>query len=239
MSTMASQITGASIVYSTVHSCTYQRKHQSLVSLAFGRGIHRWPVNSPHKGPVMRKMFPFDDIIMHLRLGCCLCPISQWVWQKIPSTNFANEQLGRVFIFLLFLQVTIDHLWIEISTAGNEHRHTNLLWHSCRSSIGSVGRHRWTAWKDSCRPYTDYTARDPSHPGLLGEEVAGTPQVQHGDQHWGSHHTIQSDLIITQYDYRQTSNISRTLLGNKIVDHSDVVGASPVGAAPTTSSFST
>ena len=39
--------------------------------------------------------------------------------------------------------------------------------------------------------------------------------------------------------YRQTSNIRRTLMGTKIVDHSDVVGASPVGAAPTTSSFST
>ena len=39
--------------------------------------------------------------------------------------------------------------------------------------------------------------------------------------------------------YRQVSNISRTLVGNKIVDHSDAVGASPVGAAPTTSSFST
>ena len=34
-------------------------------------------------------------------------------------------------------------------------------------------------------------------------------------------------------------NVSRTLVGNKIVDHSDVVVASPVGAAPTTSSFST
>ena len=39
--------------------------------------------------------------------------------------------------------------------------------------------------------------------------------------------------------YRKTSNISRTLVGNKIVDNSDVVRASPVGAAPTTSSFST
>ena len=38
--------------------------------------------------------------------------------------------------------------------------------------------------------------------------------------------------------YRQISNISRTLEGNAIIDHSDVVGASPVGAAPTTSSFS-
>ena len=41
------------------------------------------------------------------------------------------------------------------------------------------------------------------------------------------------------HTYRQVSNLRRTLVGNKIVDHSDVVGASPVGAAPTTSSFST
>ena len=40
-------------------------------------------------------------------------------------------------------------------------------------------------------------------------------------------------------DYRKTYNIRRTLVDKKIVDHSDVVGASPVGAAPTTSSFST
>ena len=39
--------------------------------------------------------------------------------------------------------------------------------------------------------------------------------------------------------YRQVSNIRRTVAGNKFVDHLDVVGASPVGAAPTTSSFST
>ena len=41
------------------------------------------------------------------------------------------------------------------------------------------------------------------------------------------------------YPYRQVSNISRTLVGNEIVDHPDVVGASPVGAATTTTSFST
>ena len=41
------------------------------------------------------------------------------------------------------------------------------------------------------------------------------------------------------YDYRQTSYIRRTLASNKIVDHSDVVGASLVGAAPTAFSFST
>ena len=41
------------------------------------------------------------------------------------------------------------------------------------------------------------------------------------------------------FSYYQVSYIRWTLVGNKIVDHSDVVGASPVGAAPTTSSFST
>ena len=41
----------------------YQRNHQSSTSLAFVTGIHRWPVNFPHKGPVTRRMFPFDDVI--------------------------------------------------------------------------------------------------------------------------------------------------------------------------------
>ena len=74
--------------YSTFYSGADQRKHQSSVSQAFVQGIHRrrslalvrginrWPVYSPHKGPVTRKMFPFDDVIMH-----------DWWW-----TNYANSQ---------------------------------------------------------------------------------------------------------------------------------------------------
>ena len=65
MSSLASQITSLKIVYSIVYSDADQRKHQSSASLAFVRGIHRGPVNSPHKGPVTRKMFPFDDVIMY------------------------------------------------------------------------------------------------------------------------------------------------------------------------------
>ena len=57
MSMMASRITCLTIVYSTGYSGADQRKHQSSVSLAFVRVIHRWPVNSPHKGPVRRKCF--------------------------------------------------------------------------------------------------------------------------------------------------------------------------------------
>ena len=64
MGAMASQITSLTIVYSIVYSRADQRRHQSFALLAFVKGIHRWPVNSLHEGPVARKIFPFDDIIM-------------------------------------------------------------------------------------------------------------------------------------------------------------------------------
>ena len=60
MGAIASQITSITIVYSTVYPDAYQRKHQSSASLG-------GPVNSPHKWPVTRKMFPFDDVIMRAK----------------------------------------------------------------------------------------------------------------------------------------------------------------------------
>ena len=61
MGAIASQITSLTIVYSTVYSGVDQRKHQSSASLAFVLGIQRSP---PHKWPVTRKMFPFDDVVV-------------------------------------------------------------------------------------------------------------------------------------------------------------------------------
>ena len=61
---IASQITSLTIVHSTVYSDADQRRHQSSASVAFVRGIQQGPVNSPHKWPVTRKMFPFDDVLM-------------------------------------------------------------------------------------------------------------------------------------------------------------------------------
>ena len=69
MSAMTSQITSLTIVYWTYYSGADQRKHQSSASRAFVRGIHWWPVNSPHKRPVTRKLLPFDDVIMFLFLS--------------------------------------------------------------------------------------------------------------------------------------------------------------------------
>ena len=65
MGAMASLITSLTSVYPTVHPGADQRMHQSSASLAFVRGIHRRPVNSTHKWPVTRKIFPFDDVVMY------------------------------------------------------------------------------------------------------------------------------------------------------------------------------
>ena len=79
MSTMSSQITSLAIFYSTVYSGADQRKHQSSESLAFVWGIHRWPVNSPHKGPVSRKMFPF--VMTPSSIPCCGRPSREFRFQ--------------------------------------------------------------------------------------------------------------------------------------------------------------
>ena len=96
MGTMASQLTSLTIVYRTVYSGPDQRKYQSSASLAFVRRIHRWPVNSPLKGPVMWKMFSFDDVIMK--------PIRAW---HIPLP----DSLGQVK--LTFGQVDFDKVSSE------------------------------------------------------------------------------------------------------------------------------
>ena len=89
MSTMASQITGVSIVYSTVCSSADQRKHQSSAPLVFERGIHRWPLNSLHKGPVTRKMFPFDDVIMHVKFVKLIALSSLGALKNVEATAFS------------------------------------------------------------------------------------------------------------------------------------------------------
>ena len=57
MGAIASQINSLATVFTTVYSDANHRKHQSSASLAFERGIHRRPVNSPHNGPVTWKCF--------------------------------------------------------------------------------------------------------------------------------------------------------------------------------------
>ena len=94
MTTMASHVTSLTVVYSTVYPLADQRKHQSSASLAFVWGIRRGPVNSPHKWPVTRKMFPFDDVIMW--------PCAHWTRETVimptlsalTTTSYGDDKLG-------------------------------------------------------------------------------------------------------------------------------------------------
>ena len=64
MRVMASQITGSPASRLFAQPFEDLIEHKNSASLAFVRIIYRWPVDSPHKGPVTRNMFPFDDVIM-------------------------------------------------------------------------------------------------------------------------------------------------------------------------------
>ena len=111
MGVIASQITSVTIVYSTVYSDADQRKHQSSASLAFVWGIHRGPVNSPHKWPVKNVSIWWRHHEMSLTWHTCIsrCGI------VIEASKQAEEQrwwrqLGRVSlhwdaILLLYLRL--------------------------------------------------------------------------------------------------------------------------------------
>ena len=102
MSAIASQITGVSIVCKTVFfSGADQRKYQWSASLAFLMGIHRWPVNSPHKGPCSNvAMFPFDVVIMR--------------------TNRETTVVDKMFspLWNVFIRITLlhEHLYTDCFT---------------------------------------------------------------------------------------------------------------------------
>ena len=125
MSAMASQITSLTSVYSSVYSGTDQRKHQSSASLAIVQGIHRSPVNSPHKGPVTRKMFPFGDGSSHIlvtRQGAkhiaCTMLTCYWLTHWGLVMNCVNIGSGNALSpgwHQAITWTTVDYLTIEPS----------------------------------------------------------------------------------------------------------------------------
>ena len=88
---------------STVYSDPDQTKHQSFASLAFARGTHRWPVNSPHKGPVTRKNVSIwwrhhDNVLCMQRWG------SRWDHQKVHVSGM-SDKIPTVIWLLYFVQL--------------------------------------------------------------------------------------------------------------------------------------
>ena len=117
---MASQVTSLTIVYSTVYSGADQRKHQISASLAFVRGIHRCPVISPHKGPVTRKMLPFDDVIMMLFTFYNGSYVLSWL------------RLFQMWEICVHWQTPNKINWMETFISQDRKINPNVMsWHEC------------------------------------------------------------------------------------------------------------
>ena len=87
------------------HDCLLNRlfrrrskKHQSSASLAFVPGIHRGPVNSPHKWPVTRKIFPFDDVILTKSSSAKI-----FTWYRI-NKSLPSSKNGENKLYVLVLR---------------------------------------------------------------------------------------------------------------------------------------
>ena len=129
MNAKASQVTSLTIVYSTVYLDVVQRKHQSSASLAFVRGIHRWPVNSPHKGPVTRKMFPFDDVIMLNEMSL-----------RQP-VGYVTRDVRYHVTFRCALRNDYERKWSCIYNAGRK-RLPNMTYNTWYKNGRQRGKHR-------------------------------------------------------------------------------------------------
>ena len=112
MDAIASRITSLTIIYSTVYSDADQRKHQSSASLAFVRGIHRWPLNYPHKWPVTRTMLPFDDVIMdtgmvieRICIHYLIIIIKSEVWVICHYLGLGHETMMRCMSFCVLREL--------------------------------------------------------------------------------------------------------------------------------------
>ena len=123
MSTIASQITSLTIVYATVYSGADQRKHQSSASLAFVQG----PVNSPHKGPVTRKMFPFDDVTMGYSTVC----ITKHMW----LSRLASSDWGKISHILDFRHNPFDRIETSNTFSWNHTYIKAIKWLLCKPCV--------------------------------------------------------------------------------------------------------
>ena len=111
MGAMAFQISSLPIVYLTVYSGADQRKHQSSAPLAFARGIHWWLMNSPHKWPVTRKMFPSYNVIMMTSSPMRVCHALDGIW-FVWRDIFFMQVIDNEFL----LQTAEMTIWCSLDT---------------------------------------------------------------------------------------------------------------------------
>ena len=179
MGAIASQITSLTIVCSTVYSGADQSKHQSSASLAFVLGNSPGPVNSPHKWPVTRKVFPFDDVIMNN-----IADDNIMIDMKVMVTSWYRKSFPHSWPFVKQPPVISrfhsqmgcnEELWSFIWP---------LSWTSCCTNswfVGDLRHHDPNVTSLSCI----FTARHPMGLGDKGSTVV----------HWKHNNAKQSSLI--------------------------------------------
>ena len=126
MSAIASRITSLTIVYSTVCSRRRSKKTSKIRVTGLCEGIHRWPVNSPHKGTVTRKMFPFEDVIVKRLTGqvstsTVICPRWAPCWPHEPCYQ------GWAFEVRRWVNNCIQSLFRNVITCSCPNRHAGCL----------------------------------------------------------------------------------------------------------------
>ena len=136
------------------HDCLLNRifgriskEHQSSASLAFVREIHRGPVNFPHKWPVTRKMFPFDDVIM-----LCRTELISSTWTKphqrqtsrcVPFVIFEIIQMHYDDVIMMAIASQITSLTIVYSavySGARQRKHTSS---ASLAFVWGIHRDRW------------------------------------------------------------------------------------------------
>ena len=130
ISAIASHITSLAIVYSAFYSGADQRKHQNSASLAFVRGIHRWQVNSPHKGLVTRKMFPFDDVIMHFWCQTTKCSKPCFLIEPLQQEGICEHGwmwIETAVVINRFDEMKASHYRDVIMSVISNHRRLDCL----------------------------------------------------------------------------------------------------------------
>ena len=150
MASMAFQIISVSIACSALCSGTGQRKHQSSASLAFVRGIHQWPLNSPHKGPVTWKMLPFYDVIVWINL---VTIIIFWTHRVLARSRYLNQ------LSIVPFETNCNEIWINCMNAKysyQEHVWIGHLW-SCHCMNHKAGALRTTTCFNSIQNTGEYT----------------------------------------------------------------------------------
>ena len=134
MNAMVSHITSVSMVCSTVCSGTDQRKHQSSASLAFMRGIHWWPVDSPHKGPVNQSINQSNPVLLKERVRIprtCRAGGAAMLWRRLPLDGVGSCRL-------FFTDDLHDNLsWVPAS--DKPHTFKSCFTHSSQVFFGRPG----------------------------------------------------------------------------------------------------